>query len=65
MKVKEFIEKLRDLKYKYTFEFRENNQFLKEETVNNVSSIENSILEKYIDIWFVDFFNNKIVIDMR
>lgn len=61
MKDKNFIEKIRDLEYKLTFEFRQENYFLKQEIVDNVYAID----LKLLDNWFVDFEKQKIVIDLE
>lgn len=65
MKVINFIEKIRGLEYKLTFEFRQENYFLKQEIVDNVYAIDLKLLDKEIDNWFVDFEKQKIVIDLE
>ena len=65
MKVINFIEKIRDLEYKLTFEFRQENDFLKQEIVDNVYAIDLKLLDKEIDNWFVDFEKQMIVIDLE
>ena len=65
MKVINFIEKIRDLKYRLTFEFRQENYFLKQEIVDNVYEIDLKLLDREIDNWFVNFEEQKIVIDLK
>lgn len=65
MKVIDFITTIRDLKYELTFEFREENYFLKKEIVNNVYAIDLKLLDRQIDNWFVDFEKQEIVIDLE
>ena len=65
MKVIDFIEKIRDLKYKLALEFRQENYFLKQEIVDNVYAIDLKLLDREIDNWFVDFEKQKIVIDLE
>ena len=65
MKVIDFIKSNRLLEYRLTFEFRKNNFFIKEETIDNVYNLSKQLLDKDIDNWFVDFDNNKIVIDLK
>ena len=63
MKVIDFIKSNRLLEYKLTFEFRKNNLFIKEETIDNVYNLSKQLLDKDIDNWFVSY-DNKIVIDL-
>ena len=65
MKVIDFIKTIRDLEYKLTFEFRQENYFLKQEIVDNVYAIDLKLLDKEIDNWFVDFEKQMIVIDLE
>lgn len=65
MKVIDFITTIRDLKYELTFEFREENYFLKKEIVNNVYAIDLKLLDRQIDNWFVDFEKQEIIIDLE
>ena len=65
MKVIDFITTIRDLEYKLTFEFREENYFLKKEIVNNVYAIDLKLLDRQIDNWFVDFEKQEIIIDLE
>mgnify|MGYP005793339837 FL=1 len=65
MKVIDFIKTIRDLEYKLTFEFREGNDFLKKEIVDNVYSIDSKLLDRKINNWFVDFEKQEIVIDLE
>ena len=65
MKVIDFIKSNRLLEHKLTFEFRKNNLFIKEETIDNIYNLSEQFLENNIDNWFVDFDNNKIVIDLK
>ena len=64
MKVIDFIKSNRLLEYKLTFEFRRNNLFIKEETIDNVYNLSKQLLDKDIDNWFVSY-DNKIVIDLK
>ena len=64
MKVINFIEKIRNLEYKLTFEFRQENYFLKQEIVDNVNVIDLKLLDREIDNWFIDFEKQIIVIDL-
>ena len=64
MKVIDFIKSNRLLEYKLTFEFRKNNFFIKEETIDNVYNLSKQLLDKDIDNWFVSY-DNKIVIDLK
>lgn len=65
MEVIDFIKTIRDLEYKLTFEFRQENYFLKQEIVDNVYAIDLKLLDKEIDNWFVDFEKQMIVIDLE
>lgn len=65
MKVIEFIKTIRDLAYELTFEFREENYFIKKEIVNNVYAIDLKLLDRKIDNWFVDFEKQEIIIDLE
>lgn len=64
MKVIDFIKSNRLLEYRLTFEFRKNNFFIKEETIDNVYNLSKQLLDKDIDNWFVSD-DNKIVIDLK
>lgn len=64
MRVVDFIKKIRDLEYKLTFEFRQENYFLKQEIVDNVNVIDLKLLDREIDNWFIDFEKQIIVIDL-
>lgn len=64
MKVIDFIKSNRLLEYKLTFEFRKNNLFIKEETIDNVYNLSEQLLDKDIDNWFVSD-DNKIIIDLK
>lgn len=64
MRVVNFIKKIRDLEYKLTFEFRQENYFLKQEIVDNVNAIDLKLLDREIDNWFIDFEKQIIVIDL-
>ena len=64
MKVIDFIKSNRLLEYKLTFEFRKNNFFIKEETIDNVYNLSKQLLDKDIDNWFVSI-DNKIIIDLK
>ena len=64
MKVIDFIKSNRLLEYKLTFEFRKNNLFIKEETIDNVYNLSEQLLDKDIDNWFVSN-DNKIIIDLK
>ena len=64
MKVIDFIKSNRWLEYKLTFEFRKNNLFIKEETIDNVYNLSEQLLDKDIDNWFVSD-DNKIIIDLK
>ena len=65
MKVIDFIKDYRLLDYKVTFEFREDNFFIKEETIDNVYNLSVQFLDREIDNWFIDFNNQKFVIDFK
>ena len=65
MKVIDFIKDYRLLDYKVTFEFREDNFFIKEETIDNVYNLSVRFLDREIDNWFIDFNNQKFVIDFK
>ena len=65
MKVIDFIKSNRMIEYKVTFEFRRNNYFIKEETIDNVYNLSKQFLDSNIDNWFVDFNNNKIILDLK
>ena len=65
MKVIDFIKTIRNLEYRLTFEFREENYFLKQEIVDNVYSIDLKLLDRKINNWFVDFEKQEIVIDLE
>ena len=61
MKVIDFIKTIRDLEYKLTFEFREENYFLKKEIVDNVYSIDLKLLDRKIKTAnFIVLRNNKM-----
>lgn len=64
MKVIDFIKSNRLLEYRLTFEFRKNNFFIKEETIDNVYNLSKQLLDKDIDNWFVSN-DNKIIIDLK
>ena len=64
MRVVDFIKKIIDLEYKLTFEFRQENYFLKQEIVDNVNVIDLKLLDREIDNWFIDFEKQIIVIDL-
>lgn len=64
MKVIDFIKSNRLLECRLTFEFRKNNFFIKEETIDNVYNLSKQLLDKDIDNWFVSY-DNKIVIDLK
>lgn len=64
MKVIDFIKSNRLLEYRLTFEFRKNNFFIKEETIDNVYNLSKQLLDKDIDNWFVSD-DNKIIIDLK
>lgn len=65
MQVIDFIKSNRLLEYKLTFEFRRNNFFIKEETIDNVYNLSKQFLNSDIDNWFIDFDNNKIILDLK
>ena len=64
MKVIDFINSNRLLEYKITFEFRRNNIFIKDETIDNVYNLSEQFLDSDIDNWFVDFNKEKIILDL-
>lgn len=64
MKVIDFINSNRLLEYKITFEFRRNNIFIKDETIDNVYNLSEQFLDSDIDNWFVDFDKEKIILDL-
>ena len=49
MRVIDFIKSNRLLEYKLTFEFRRNNLFIKEETIDNVYNLSKQFLTSDID----------------
>ena len=65
MKVIDFVKSNRLLEFKVTFEFRKNNFFIKEETIDNVYNLSKQFLNSDIDNWFIDFDNNKIILDLK
>lgn len=64
MKVIDFINSNRLLEYKITFEFRRNNIFIKDETIDNVYNLSEQFLDSNINNWFVDFNKEKIILDL-
>lgn len=64
MKVIDFINSNRLLEYKITFEFRRNNIFIKDETIDNVYNLSEQFLDSNINNWFVDFDKEKIILDL-
>lgn len=64
MKVIDFINSNRLLEYKITFEFRKNNIFIKDETIDNVYNLSEQFLDSNINNWFVDFDKEKIILDL-
>ena len=64
MKVIDFIKSNRLLEYKITFEFRRNNFFVKDETIDNVYNLSKQFLDSNINNWFVDFDKKKIILDL-
>lgn len=64
MKVIDFINSNRLLEYKITFEFRRNNLFIKDETIDDVYNLSKQFLDSNIDNWFVDFDKEKIILDL-
>lgn len=65
MKVIDFIKSNRLLEYKITFEFRRNNLFIKDETIDDVYNLSKQFLDSNIDNWFVSFDENKIILDLK
>ena len=64
MRVIDFIKSNRLLEYKLTFEFRRNNLFIKEETIDNVYNLSKQFLTSDIDNWFISN-DNTIIIDLK
>lgn len=64
MRVIDFIKSNRLLEYKLTFEFRRNNLFIKEETIDNVYNLSKQFLTSDIDNWFISN-DNTIILDLK
>ena len=64
MKVIDFIKSNRLLEYKLTFEFRRNNLFIKEETIDNVYNLSKQFLDSDIDNWFISN-DGTIILDLK
>ena len=64
MRVIDFIKSNRLLEYKLTFEFRRNNLFIKEETIDNVYNLSKQFLNSDIDNWFISN-DNTIILDLK
>lgn len=64
MRVTDFIKSNRLLEYKLTFEFRRNNLFIKEETIDSVYNLSKQFLNSDIDNWFISN-DNTIILDLK
>ena len=64
MKVIDFVKSNRLLEFKVTFEFRKNNLFIKEETIDNVYNLSKQFLDSDIDNWFISN-DGTIILDLK
>lgn len=65
MKLIDFIKYNRLLEYKITLEIRKNNIFVKEETIDNEYNLSKQFIDSNIDDWFIDFDNEKIIVNLK
>ena len=64
MKVIDSVKSNRLLEFKVTFEFRKNNLFIKEETIDNVYNLSKQFLDSDIDNWFISN-DGTIILDLK
>lgn len=64
MKAIDFIKSYRLLECRVTFEFRKNNIFIKEETIDNVYNLSKQFLDSDIDNWFISN-DGTIILDLK
>lgn len=65
MKLVDFIKYYRLLEYKVTLEIRKNNIFLKEEIIDNIYNLSKQFMDSNINDWFIDFDNEKIIVNLK
>lgn len=65
MKLIDFIKYNRLLEYKITLEIRKNNIFIKEETIDNEYNLSKQFIDSDINDWFIDFDNEKIIVNLK
>lgn len=65
MKLVDFIKYYRLLEYKVTLEIRKNNIFLKEEIIDNIYNLSKQFMDSNINDWFIDFDNEKIIVNLE